>query len=136
MADLFQFELVSTERQLLSEKVAEVVVPGSEGEFGVLKDHSPFISTLKAGLLKVRGEAGSWDEFFVRGGFADIAAGGGLTVLAEQAIPVSEISHEELDQAVTNAQEDVSDAKDDQAKQKAELALSQLQDVVDAIKNS
>ncbi|MCV0426491.1 MAG: F0F1 ATP synthase subunit epsilon [Roseibium sp.] len=133
MAELFQFELVSPERQLLSEQVAEVVVPGTEGEFGVLKNHSPFMSTIKPGILKVRNGGGSWDEYFVRGGFADVASGG-LTVLAEQAVPVKEISKEQLDQAIRNAEEDVADAKDDDTKQKAEMTLSQLKDVAEALK--
>ncbi|WP_422374352.1 F0F1 ATP synthase subunit epsilon [Roseibium sp.] len=132
MAELFQFELVSPERQLLSKQVAEVVVPGSEGEFGVLKDHAPFISTIMSGILKVRNDANGFDEYFVRGGFADVAAGG-LTVLAEQAVPVGEISREQLDQAIQNAEEDVADAKDDDAKQKAEMTLAQLKDVVEAL---
>jgi F-type H+-transporting ATPase subunit epsilon len=133
MAELFQFELVSPERQLLSEQVAEVVVPGTEGEFGVLKNHSPFMSTIKPGILKVRNGGGAWDEYFVRGGFADVASGG-LTVLAEQAVPVKEISKEQLDQAIKNAEEDVTDAKDDDTKQKAEMTLSQLKDVANALK--
>ncbi|MEM9634852.1 MAG: F0F1 ATP synthase subunit epsilon [Pseudomonadota bacterium] len=133
MAELFQFELVSPERQLLSEQVAEVVVPGTEGEFGVLKNHSPFMSTIKPGILKVRNSGDGWDEYFVRGGFADVASGG-LTVLAEQAVPVKEISKEQLDQAIQNAEEDVADAKDDDTKQKAEMTLSQLKDVADALK--
>ncbi|MBN9672868.1 F0F1 ATP synthase subunit epsilon [Roseibium aggregatum] len=133
MAELFQFELVSPERALLSEQVAEVVIPGTEGEFGVLKNHSPFMSTIKPGILKVQNDKGAWDEYFVRGGFADIAPGG-LTVLAEQAIPVSEISKDLLDQAIENAREDVADAKDDEARQKAEMTLSQLQDVAEALK--
>ncbi|UES37605.1 F0F1 ATP synthase subunit epsilon [Roseibium aggregatum] len=133
MAELFQFELVSPERQLLSEQVAEVVVPGAEGEFGVLKNHAPFISTILPGILKVRSsESGGWDEYFVRGGFADVAAGG-LTVLAEQAVPVGEISREQLDQAIQDAQEDVSDAKDDASRQKAEMTLAQLKDVAEAL---
>ena len=133
MAELFQFELVSPERQLLSEEVAEVVIPGTEGEFGVLKNHSPFMSTIKPGILKVRNGGGAWDEYFVRGGFADVAPGG-LTVLAEQAIPVSEISADQLAQAIKNAEEDVADAKDDDTKQKAEMTLSQLKDVAEALK--
>lgn len=132
MAELFQFELVSPERQLLSEQVAEVVVPGTEGEFGVLKDHSPFMSTIKPGILKVRNDAGGWDEYFVRGGFADVAAGG-LTVLAEQALPASEISAEQLAQQIKDAEEDVADAKDDATKQRAEQTLAQLQEVVAAL---
>ncbi|QDG74667.1 F0F1 ATP synthase subunit epsilon [Labrenzia sp. PHM005] len=133
MAELFQFELVSPERQLLSDEVAEVVIPGTEGEFGVLKNHSPFMSTIKPGILKVRNGGGAWDEYFVRGGFADVAPGG-LTVLAEQAIPVSEISAEQLDQQIKDAEEDVADAKDDDTKQKAEMTLSQLKDVAEALK--
>ncbi|CTQ54552.1 F-ATPase epsilon subunit [Roseibium album] len=133
MAELFQFELVSPERQLLSEQVAEVVVPSTEGEFGVLKDHSPFMATIKPGILKVLNEGGRWDEYFVRGGFADVASGG-LTVLAEQAVLVKDISSEELDQQIKDAEEDVSDAKDDETKQRAEMTLSQLRDVAEALK--
>ncbi|MEM5581537.1 F0F1 ATP synthase subunit epsilon [Roseibium sp. AS2] len=132
MAELFQFELVSPERQLLSEQVTEVVVPGAEGEFGVLKNHAPFVSTILPGILKVNRETGGWDEYFVRGGFADVAAGG-LTVLAEQAVPVSEISREQLAQAIKDAEEDVADARDDDARQKAEMTLGQLKDVVEAL---
>jgi len=132
MAELFQFELVSPERQLLSEQVAEVVVPGAEGEFGVLKNHAPFISTILPGILKVRREGGGWDEYFVRGGFADVAAGG-LTVLAEQAVPVGEISREQLQQAIKDAEEDLADAKDDTSRQKAAMTLAQLKDVTEAL---
>jgi len=135
MAELFQFELVSPERQLLSEQVAEVIVPGIEGEFGVLKNHSLFMSTIKPGILKVHKEGGSWEEYFVRGGFAD-ATPTSLTVLAEQAVPVGEIRREQLDQAIQDAEEDVADAKDDQTKQRAEMTLAQLKDVVEALKTA
>ncbi len=133
MAELFQFELVSPERQLISEQVAEVVVPGAEGEFGVLKDHSLFMSSIAPGILKVRDDAGSWTEYFVRGGFADVASGG-LTVLAEQAIPVAEIKREQLDQAIKDAEEDAADAKDDATQQKADRTLRRLRDVAEALK--
>ncbi len=132
MAELFQFELVSPERQLLSEQVLEVVVPGTEGEFGVLKNHSPFMSTIKPGILKVRKDGGVSEEYFVRGGFADVAPTG-LTVLAEQAIPVSEISAEHLAEQIKNAEEDVADAKDDASRMKASELLSQLNEVKNAI---
>lgn len=135
MAELFQFELVSPERQLLSEQVSEVVVPGAEGEFGVLQNHAPFISTILPGILKVRKEDGGWDEYFVRGGFADVAADG-LSVLAEQAVPVAEISREQIELAIKNAEEDVADARDEETRQKAEMALSQMQDVAEALKKA
>ena len=133
MAQPFQFELVSPERLLLSEKVLEVTVPGSEGEFGVLKDHSPFMSTVRPGLLKVRKDSGQIVEFFVRGGFADVN-GSGLTVLAEQAIPVSELKGDMLAQQVKDAEEDVADARDDATRHKAETLLSQLREIQAALK--
>lgn len=133
MAELFQFELVSPERQLLSEQVLEVIVPGTEGEFGVLKNHSSFMSTIQPGILKVRREGGQLDEYFVRGGFADVATSG-LTVLAEQAIPVADLKAEHLDKQIKDAEEDVADAKDDESRQKAGATLAQLIDLKEALK--
>ena len=134
MAELFQFELVSPERQLLSEQVLEVIVPGAEGEFGVLKDHSPFMSTIQAGILKVRrDQAGTMDEYFVRGGFADVATGG-LTVLAEQAIPVSDLKIEHLDEQIKNAEEDVADARESEALRKAQDTLARLTDIRESLR--
>ncbi|MBD1547721.1 F0F1 ATP synthase subunit epsilon [Roseibium aggregatum] len=134
MAELFQFELVSPERQLLSEQVLEVIVPGTEGEFGVLKDHSPFMSTIQAGILRVRREQGAAaDEYFVRGGFADVATGG-LTVLAEQAVPVADLKVEHLDEQIKNAEEDVADAKDTETLRKAQDTLARLIDIRESMK--
>ncbi|SUA99372.1 F-ATPase epsilon subunit [Pannonibacter phragmitetus] len=133
MAQPFQFELVSPERLLLSDKVLEVTVPGSEGEFGVLKDHSPFMATMRPGLLKVRTGEGKLVEYFVRGGFADVSTSG-LTVLAEQAIPVSELKAEVIAQQVQDAREDVADARDDEARTKAEATLAQLIEIQTALK--
>jgi F-type H+-transporting ATPase subunit epsilon len=133
MAQPFQFELVSPERLLLSDKVLEVTVPGSEGEFGVLKDHSPFMATMRPGLLKVRTGEGKLVEYFVRGGFADVSTSG-LTVLAEQAIPVSELKADVIAQQVQDAREDVADARDDEARTKAEAALAQLIEIQTALK--
>ncbi len=127
MAESFQFELVSPERLLMSEPVEEVVVPGSEGQFTVMKGHAPFMTTLRPGVIDiVRG--GQTTRIFVRGGFADANAAG-LTVLAEMALPVSEINPEHLAREVKNAEEDVADAKDGAAKDAAEHRLHQLKEV-------
>lgn len=134
MAEFFQFELVSPEHQLLSEQVLEVIVPGTEGEFGVLKDHSPFMSTIQAGILKVRRDQGATlDEYFVRGGFADVSSSG-LTILAEQAVPVSDLKVEHLDEQIKNAEDDVTDAKDTEALRKAQDTLARLTDIRDSLK--
>jgi F-type H+-transporting ATPase subunit epsilon len=131
MADPFQFELVSPEQLLMSEPVDQVVVPGSEGYFTVLKGHAPFMSTLKPGVIEVA-HGGKTDRIFVRGGFADVNVGG-LTILAEQAIPLAEVDPEMLAQDVRDAEEDVADAKDPAIRATAELKLYQLREVQTAI---
>jgi F-type H+-transporting ATPase subunit epsilon len=86
MGDKLHFSLVSPERELFSGEVDQVDAPGSEGDFGVLVGHAPFMTTLKEGLVKVHsGEAVR--AFDVRGGFADVTPAG-LTILAEQASEV------------------------------------------------
>lgn len=80
---MLHFELVTPARLVRSEDVHMVVVPGTEGEFGVLEGHAPFMSTVKDGVLKVyRTENGAPEEIVVSGGFAEVGANG-LTVLAE-----------------------------------------------------
>ncbi len=132
MAEPFQFELVSPERLLMSEPVEQVVVPGSEGYFTVLKGHAPLMSTLRPGVVEVT-RGGQMAGIFVRGGFADVNAGG-LTILAEQAILVADIDDAALAQEVRDAEEDVSDAKDPQLKAEAEMKLYQLREVQTALR--
>jgi F-type H+-transporting ATPase subunit epsilon len=131
MADPFQFELVSPERLLMSEPVDQVVVPGSEGQFTVMKGHAPFMTTLRPGVIDiVRGN--NTTRVFVRGGFADATATG-LTILAELAIPVADIDAAQLAQEVKNGEEDVADAKDGAARDAAEERLHQLKEVQAAL---
>jgi len=136
MAEAFQFELVAPERLLMSEAVDQVVVPGSEGYFTVLKGHAPFMSTLRPGVVDVTpAGGGAAERIFVRGGFADVNADG-LTILAEQAIPLGEVDAAMLAQEVKNAEEDVADAKDGATKDAAELKLQQLKEVQVALGHS
>ena len=84
MADL-HFELVTPEKLVMSDDVYMVVVPGTEGEFGVLAGHAPYMSTLRDGELAVYRTAGAAPEKIpVSGGFAEVSERG-LTVLAESA---------------------------------------------------
>jgi F-type H+-transporting ATPase subunit epsilon len=133
MAEPFQFELVSPERLLMSAPVDQVVVPGSEGYFTVLKGHAPFMSTLKPGVVDVTpAGGGAVTRIFVRGGFADVSSEG-LTILAEQAIPLAEVDADMLAQQVRNAEEDVADAKDGATRDAAALRLHQLKEVQTAL---
>ncbi len=80
---MLHFELVTPEKLLRSEEVYQVVVPGTEGDFGVLEGHAPFMSTIRDGALKVyRSENATPEEIRITGGFAEVGANG-LTVLAE-----------------------------------------------------
>ena len=86
----FDFEIVSPERLVLSEPVDMAVIPGSEGDFGVLAGHSLLLSTLRPGTIDVWQGDQVVNRLFVAGGFAEVTETR-CTILADQAIPVSEI---------------------------------------------
>jgi len=78
------FELVTPEKLILSEDVYMVVVPGTEGDFGVLEGHAPLMSTIRDDALRIyRTEGAQPEDIQVRGGFAEVGENG-LTVLAER----------------------------------------------------
>jgi F-type H+-transporting ATPase subunit epsilon len=113
MADQVHFELVSPERLMFSANVGEVVIPGTEGDFGVLPGHSNLISTVRPGVIHILDDgARVTDRIFVEGGFAEVNANG-CTVLAERAQKVGEIDRAQAEQALADAREDVQDAKND-----------------------
>ncbi len=122
MAGQLQFDLVSPERLLVSEPVDMVIVPGADGDFGALPEHSNLISLLRPGVIYVYKNGAQAERIFVRGGFAEVTATG-CTVLAEQAQPVQEIDRAAAEKAVSDAREDVEDAKDDVARAAAAAAL-------------
>ena len=128
----FHFELVSPEKLLFTGEVESVVVPGSEGQFTVLKDHAPVMTTLKSGLVTVSDVAGKVERLYVRGGFADVSSLS-FTILAEQATPLAEIDISKLEAEIKNAQDDLSDAKTDEARHSAHEKIAQLQEMRSAI---
>jgi F-type H+-transporting ATPase subunit epsilon len=124
----FHFELVSPEKLLFSGDVEAVVVPGLEGQFTVMKDHAPVMTVLKAGIVEIEETATKSSKLFVRGGFADVA-GGGLTLLAEQATPIEQFDATQLSGEIKNAEEDLADAKTEEAKNLAAEKLDQLREL-------
>ncbi|ODN72531.1 F0F1 ATP synthase subunit epsilon [Methylobrevis pamukkalensis] len=133
MAGPFKFELVSPERLLLSEQVVQVDLPGTDGDFGILEGHSPFISTLRPGVATITMPGGAVQKIFVRGGLAEVSATG-LTVLAEKAMPLSDLKADEIAAEIRNAEEDVTDAASESARQAAALRLAQMKDLAGALK--
>jgi F-type H+-transporting ATPase subunit epsilon len=120
-----RFELVSPERLLFSGEVAEVDIPGTEGDMGILPGHAPVLSTLRPGVITMTKDDGAKERIFVRGGFAEVNSQG-LTVLAEVAVPIAELNAGLLAQEVKDAQEDVADAQDDETRRRAQETLDHL----------
>jgi F-type H+-transporting ATPase subunit epsilon len=114
-SDKVEFELVSPERLLLSEQVDMVVVPGAEGDFGVLPRHAPLISTLRPGVIRVFEGREIKNRIFVAGGFAEVTPER-CTVLAEEAVPLKDIDAAAIDQQLKDLGEDLADAKTDEEK--------------------
>jgi F-type H+-transporting ATPase subunit epsilon len=128
----FQFELVSPDKLQFRGQVESVLVPGSEGDFVVLKDHAPVMASLRPGVVAIGEAAGKETRFFVRGGFADVNPAG-LILLAETAIPAHDLNAERLDQEIKNAEEDVADATED-GKRIAQDKLDRLRELKDSMK--
>jgi F-type H+-transporting ATPase subunit epsilon len=125
------FELVSPERLLLSEEVDMVEVPGEEGDFGVLTRHAPLISTLRPGVIKVHDGGSVTQRIFVAGGFAEVTPSR-CTVLAEEALPVGDIDRAAAERRLSNAKDDLLDAKDSFQREAAERQITVAEEMLKA----
>ena len=132
MADKIHFDLVSPERLLLSEPVDMVTLPGSEGYFGVLAGHAPVLSTLRPGVIDVKGGEDGDMRIFVRGGFAEVNPTK-VVVLAEEAMPLSELDAAALDKRIADTEEDLGLAKSDAERDRVNAVLSDLRQLRAAI---
>ena len=95
-----QFDLVSPERRLASIKATEVQIPGADGDLTAMEGHSPTITTLRPGILRAVSAEGT-KSYVVTGGFAEISATG-VSVLAERAVPVEEVTPAIMDSLVAD----------------------------------
>lgn len=125
MAENFDFELVSPERLLVSEKVSEVVIPATEGEMTVLANHAPTMTTIKPGVVSVKFASGQAQKYVVFGGFADIVPTG-CTLLAESAVAMSEINRETLVKRIEAARAELEGADNHEHKTRLEQYLMEL----------
>jgi F-type H+-transporting ATPase subunit epsilon len=133
MTDKIAFDIVSPERLLLSDEADMVTVPGSEGDFGVLAGHMPLISTLRPGVVDIRGGNECGDiRFFVLGGFAE-ANPGKMTVLAEEAVPMTSVDAATLDQRIKNTEEDLVLAKNESDRARVTEQLDHLRQLRSAV---
>src|ERR1700728_226742 len=115
MADKLQFELVSPEKLLLSEPVGMVIVPGTEGNFGVLPGHALFISTVRRGVIDVYEDRTVSERIFVSGGFAEVTPER-CTVLADAALQISAIDRAAVEAQAKTLESTIAGLKDQAAR--------------------
>ncbi|MBP2231310.1 F-type H+-transporting ATPase subunit epsilon [Azospirillum agricola] len=123
MADKVEFELVSPEKLLKSLPVDMVVVPGTEGDFGVLAGHAPLISTVRPGVIDVYEGERIVDRVFVAGGFAEVTETR-CTVLAEEAVALSDLDRVSVEKTIKDLSEDLDDSKSDAERAAVEAKLA------------
>ena len=111
MADKVQFDLVSPEKVLVSQAVDMVVVPGSEGDFGILPGHSPVMALLRPGVITTYDGSSATQKIFVASGFAEVNPNG-VIVLAEAADELSKTNADRARQQLADAEEDLQSARD------------------------
>ena len=129
----FRFDLVSPEKLLFAGDVAQVDLPGSEGDLGVLAGHAPLVTALRPGILVVYREGGDL-RVVVNGGFAEVGPAG-LTVLADRAVPVAEFDRAVLAGEIKDTEEDVADATEGWQRDKLTHRLEQLNALQAALSN-
>ena len=124
----FHFEIVSPEKLVFSGEVEAVVVPGTEGEFTVLKDHAPLISSLKPGVVVIEETPAKKLRLFGPGGFAEVATSG-LTILANQAIDLADLDAAKIEAGIGSFEEEITRATSDEARRAAVEKRDQLQEL-------
>lgn len=120
----FQLELVSPAKLLLSREVEMAIIPAAEGEMGVLAGHAPMIVALRGGTIRVRENGQETERLFVAGGFAEITPTR-VTVLADEATPVAELSRAEAERRIAEAEAAYAEAAND-TPERREAAMARL----------
>ena len=131
MANTIAFDLVSPDRLLVSTEAEMVLVPGTEGDFGAMAGHQPLISALRPGVVAVHNGGRIGDRYFVRGGFVEVT-NERCTILAEEAIPVADLDRAAIEQRIKDAEEDLADAVNDEARHRGADELRTLNELLTA----
>lgn len=122
-ADKVEFELVAPEKLLFSAAVDMVVVPGTEGDFGVLPGHAPVISLVRPGVIDIHDDGGVTRRIFVAGGFAEVT-GERCTVLAQEAMDVDELDRGTIETRLDVARKGSAAAESDEERTRFDKAIA------------
>ena len=124
--DKFKFEFVTPEKLLFSSEVEQVIIPGSEGEFTILAEHSPIISSMKAGLIRIYSDINSVPVvYFVTEGFIDMASNS-LTILAQNAIEKDLLDDQKLVSLIDEYQMEIDNTDSDIRKNKYNMNIENI----------
>lgn len=131
MADKLNFDLVAPEARVFQGEVDMVVVPGSEGDFGVLAGHAPFMSTIRSGAIAIH-DGAEVRRTFIHGGFAEVTPAG-LTILAEEAIDIADVDPADVERQLTEAREDLGQARDEDETREAQNRIEKFEALLQTI---
>ena len=134
MADKVEFELVSPERILVSQGVDMVVVPGEDGDFGVLPGHALFLSGVRPGVIEIYDGDKISDRIFVAGGFAEVT-GERCTVLAEEAVNLAEVERTTVEARIRDNEQAISIANPDEDVSSYRIDLGIGRALLEALEN-
>lgn len=124
--DKFKFEFVTPEKLLFSSEVEQVIIPGSEGEFTILAEHSPIISSMKAGLIRIYSDINSVPVvYFVTEGFIDMASNS-LTILAQNAIEKDLLDDQKLVSLIDEYQMEIDNTDSDIRRNKYNMKIENI----------
>lgn len=132
MAETVTFELVSPERLLVSQPVEMVVVPGTEGYFGVLPGHAPVMTSLNPGVIDIYEAGAVAQRIFVAGGFAEVNEAS-CTVLAEEAAPLDSYTTDDARSRLQAAEQALAKAASDVDRTAAEAQITAAHVLLDAL---
>ena len=113
MNNKINFDFVSPEASIVSSEVDMVLIPGVDGDAGILPDHSPFMTTLRQGIVEVTFEQGNVKKYLVEGGFADITQDK-MTILAETSLNLSDSDSKVLKSEIDSINEKLPSAEEDE----------------------
>ena len=121
----FDFEIVCPDKKVMEDVAWQVVVPGDEGDFGILSNHSAVVSSLRAGVVTIYQEKSTQipERIFVSGGFVDVTSDA-CKILADEAVNVNDFDHGEIEKEIQNLNEDLGIAEGDHDKAKIEAKIS------------
>lgn len=112
MANSFQCEIVSAEQSIFSGEISQLVAAGTMGDLGIMAGHAPLLTELKPGPLRVLGEDGDEQIYYVNGGFLEVQPTL-VSVLADSAVRARDLDEAEAESARKEAQRDIDEQKSD-----------------------